>query len=91
MFYATHIFVMETEVGNEAEEFVNYLNAVHLQLVLRPQLLPHTEHCFNYKEQLLRDTIINLRRTSYKMSLSLFFFGPILNTIGSCRRRLVRI
>ena len=48
------------EVGAEAEEFVNYLNTVYLQLGLRPQLLPHADHIFYYTERLWRDVIISV-------------------------------
>lgn len=44
---------METEIGTEAEESVDYPNTVDLQLVLGPQLLSHTEHSFRYKEVIM--------------------------------------
>jgi hypothetical protein len=51
---------MEMEVGAVAEELVNYLNTAYLQLGLRPKLLPHADHIFNYTERLRRDVIISV-------------------------------
>jgi hypothetical protein len=51
---------MGMEVGAEAEELVNYLKTVYLQLGLRPQLLRHADHSFNYTERLRRDVIISV-------------------------------
>jgi hypothetical protein len=51
---------MEMEVGAEAEELFNYLNNVYLQLGLRPQILRHADHSFNYTERLRRDVIIGV-------------------------------
>ena len=41
---------MEMEVGAEAEELVNHLNIVDLQLGLWPRLLPHADHSVIYTE-----------------------------------------
>jgi hypothetical protein len=73
---------MKMEVGAQAEELFYYLNTVYLQLGLRPQILPHTGHSFNYTERLWRDVIIGVG-----LPAKVSFFCPILIKTGMCRRR----
>jgi len=76
------------EVGAETEELrvVNYLNTVYLQLGLRPQLLPHAGHSFNYTERLRRDVI-----TSVEIPAKVFYFLSDFNQNRNVPPTLVRI
>jgi len=77
---------MEMEVRTEAEELVNYLNTVYLQLGLRPQLLPHADHSFNYTERLRRDVIISVGLPAKE-----FYFLSDFNQNRNVPETLVRI
>jgi len=77
---------MEMEVGAEAEELVNYLNTIYLQRGLRPQLLPHADHIFNYTERLRRFVTI-----SVGLPAKVSYFLSDFNRNRNVQETLVRI